>query len=1033
MKRLLSLLILWPALAFGAGSVSFLDGVSAFNPNTSTFSSINLSNGACIKWLDLGGTNLEIFCVDTNDDLLIGHATGINNIDLFTAGTTTIFGATDVQWGGSTALLIGGDSGAATRTDATTKVSKFGAAHYTNAEQPVGIAFVDASLSASILRWGGGTSDFNAPTSQKFYAAADTTTTAGTEVGEFTTSAFTTTVANDIQWGGNTLSLGADPDASTRTNGLTKNATISMDHYTTAQPDFTLMFATGGSSANVINYGGADAALNSATNHKFFTGANYTTLSGTEVLEITSSLLDLSGINLSLDSGQGIFANTSDAADNAQIFIGGGGSSSVTRGAYIELNGNEHPGNGALRLFSGDDTGNYISINPEGTEVLRLDTGTADFSGINLSIDNEQSYAAKEVGGTARVLIKMKATDIVEVGSTVNNMWVQSAGAVDIKGPSGANNIVEIQAATTRQSELRMAGDDIAHAITGVLPADVYASMSPVNATDGGALIRGITSSAGRSGLTLSGFNGNGSPTEAPILLKGYKTDGGTSVTTLAATEKVFELENFSTDLLTIYGSGAQAIVSTATTQTTLDITADSTTESFVIQASADGLTTGSILYLESNSADASTRSLSTTINNNVNATGTVVQTLRQDSTGSNLLLNTDGNATSLNIDSDATTSNTLLIDTPLSTTGTILNISSANSLTTASAIRVQSNSASTAIRNLYYGVNDNALATSARVMYLQQDSSANNLFLDTNGDATSLSVDSEATTAAAVDVDALGTGAAFNADVNGNGKGMELDKDIYDATNDAGMMQIINTSWVTDAGTYTKSGNTLAITDNVGETSGTITDTVITMYVQNTHPDATGDLVFLDADGTNQTALHIDAESDTAIHVEGGDVLFSGTGAGLVYGSMYVGAAFSVPIGAATPVEVDDGTATFDGWTASQLNGITFPTGGTEHYLTVTQAGIYEVCWSMSFEKDSGAPTATINAGVMIDSVATRWVGETERTVANNADTGAAASCAFFDLTAGTEEISLWIANDQSTNVTIENATVTVKLIGGT
>lgn len=92
MKRLtksLAILALLPSLAFGAGTVSFLDGVSAFNPSSSTFTAVNLANNACIQWLDVGGTNICVLKLDTNDDFTIGNATGVDNIvfDVATSGT----------------------------------------------------------------------------------------------------------------------------------------------------------------------------------------------------------------------------------------------------------------------------------------------------------------------------------------------------------------------------------------------------------------------------------------------------------------------------------------------------------------------------------------------------------------------------------------------------------------------------------------------------------------------------------------------------------------------------------------------------------------------------------------------------------------------------------------------------------------------------------------------------------------------------------------------------------------------------------
>ena len=161
-------------------------------------------------------------------------------------------------------------------------------------------------------------------------------------------------------------------------------------------------------------------------------------------------------------------------------------------------------------------------------------------------------------------------------------------------------------------------------------------------------------------------------------------------------------------------------------------------------------------------------------------------------------------------------------------------------------------------------------------------------------------------------------------------------------------------------------------------------------------------------------------------------DLLFSATGGGMIYGSMYNTAQFTVPISTTNPTEVNDGTATFDGWTTGLLNGMTFPGGGTEHYLTITLPGVYRICWSLSTNRGGGASMDT-HGGVMIDDVAVRWNGEDERKL-SSLDVGAYGTCSLHDLTSGDEEISLWvIMSDGAEDAVIEHANLVAELIGGT
>jgi len=72
--------------------------------------------------------------------------------------------------------IIGGNNA----TNATRKYARYGAYHYTNAEEPFYALFVDANETQNYLRIGGGTGAGNASTSIFFYTAANTTTTDGT-------------------------------------------------------------------------------------------------------------------------------------------------------------------------------------------------------------------------------------------------------------------------------------------------------------------------------------------------------------------------------------------------------------------------------------------------------------------------------------------------------------------------------------------------------------------------------------------------------------------------------------------------------------------------------------------------------------------------------------------------------------------------------------------------------------------------------------------------------------------------------------
>lgn len=66
-------------------------------------------------------------------------------------------------------------------------------------------------------------------------------------------------------------------------------------------------------------------------------------------------------------------------------------------------------------------------------------------------------------------------------------------------------------------------------------------------------------------------------------------------------------------------------------------------------------------------------------------------------------------------------------------TTGNIINIPNADSLTTGSVINIVSNSADTSVRNLLHIKQDNASATNARGLLIEQDSTATALYVQNN------------------------------------------------------------------------------------------------------------------------------------------------------------------------------------------------------------------------------------------------------------------------------------------------------------
>ncbi len=165
------------------------------------------------------------------------------------------------------------------------------------------------------------------------------------------------------------------------------------------------------------------------------------------------------------------------------------------------------------------------------------------------------------------------------------------------------------------------------------------------------------------------------------------------------------------------------------------------------LQVVADAVTSGSVASLQSAST-AATGNLLSVLGTGASTAGTVAE-FQQAGSLRNVFLNTDGDAITMQVDSEAITANTFEINTDLMTTGTGMNWS-ANDLTTGGFLSLNSSSLSASTRNLVSISNTNASA-----------SGATPLFIDQNADAPAIDVD--------MDLSTPGSGASEGINLNYN------------------------------------------------------------------------------------------------------------------------------------------------------------------------------------------------------------------------------------------------------------------------
>jgi hypothetical protein len=343
----------------GAGNTNTLFGV------TRSTADYIFNNGGTDRDMIIGTIGAKTVSLGTfNLKRLTVGATGLVGIN--TTAPLSTNGGLDISSGGNS-LIIGADSAATTRTDATDKYGRYGLVHYTNAEEPSALLWGYNTSSNNNIYIGGGTSGFNASTRIRFYTAANNTTTTGTErmtidpsgyvgigttapsakahivgntdivqlkvvanatqtsnimdvfasdgttakfhilgdgkVGINTTTPLSTNGGLDIASGGLGLVIGADSAASTRTNSTIKYSRIVMPHYTNTEETQAMIFGQSQSAYNILGLGGGMSSNNAATHINFFAAANTTTLNGTNVGQFTINGLQTAGASVGVFGG----------------------------------------------------------------------------------------------------------------------------------------------------------------------------------------------------------------------------------------------------------------------------------------------------------------------------------------------------------------------------------------------------------------------------------------------------------------------------------------------------------------------------------------------------------------------------------------------------------------------------------------------------------------------------------------------------------------------------------------------------------
>ena len=346
-----------------------------------------------------------------------------------------------ISTGSTSKITSVGDIGllvSSNTSDDTDKFCRIAAAHYTNAEKPVGMIFCFSEDTRNILHIGGGSSVMNAATETRFFIGASTTTATGTEVGRIAPS------TGNLLWG-TSEDFGARAVFSGQSVGITvsdsdtdlsnKIGRIGTAHYDNSEEPVGIIHCFSDATRSIVNIGGGTSFMNTATEVRFYTASDNTTTGGTEVGRIADS------------TGNWLFNTTSDI------------------GATIHCNGAlRQTGTSAYWEFNAD--GRILTNNFAGTSYIRASSSSSgnlafitngrgvSTSNANLLLNSDQSVTVNTdlyVGdslisaksGTISItseVMPSTATTSVFIGNNTGNASITGSTNVAV-GASSANDL----------------------------------------------------------------------------------------------------------------------------------------------------------------------------------------------------------------------------------------------------------------------------------------------------------------------------------------------------------------------------------------------------------------------------------------------------------------------------------------------------------------------------------------------------------------------------------------------------------------
>ena len=481
-------------------------------------------------------------------------------------------------------------------------------------------------------------------------------------------------------------------------------------------------------------------------------------------LDIDSEATTADIVNIAptvLTTGNVIDVADADALTTGKILNLVSNSSDTGTRSLVQVTNDNTSATGATTLsIQQDSTAKALFVDHNGNGIaLDIDSEATTANGINVDADvlttgSILNLASNASNTSSRNLVKITNDHAAATGTTALTIQQDSTGKSLVIDQNGNATAFNIDAETTTASIFNIAPT--------VLTTGIALNISDADALTTGNILNLVSNSSDTSTRNLLQIrNDNTSATGATVV----------EIRQDAAQDALFIDHNANGIALNID--------SEATTSDVINVDASTLTSGNALDVSdANALTTGSILNLASSSASTETRYLASIVNTGGN--GARCLYLQQDSTRHAFEIDQNGNGHAMVIDSESTSGAAIQINCDTYQNSNIVSMADADALTTGSFFNMVSNSNDPSTRSLVKIVNDNTSATGATPLFIQQDAAQDAIFIDQNGNGIALDIDSEATTASAINISAtaMTTGNIFainDADALTTGKMINL------------------------------------------------------------------------------------------------------------------------------------------------------------------------------------------------------------------------------------------------------------------